>query len=104
MKDAIAHERMRFGSMTPAQLFTRLGKITKPDKLQNFIWVAREMGLDSLALQAQRKRNDIVSGSKVIRPEVKTPQIAPERAKSSLPVKRTETIKQTKKYRRAIEF
>lgn len=62
------------------------------------------MGLDSLALQAERKRIDLVGGSKVIRPEVKTPQIAPERAKSSLPVKRKEPIKQTKEYRRAIEF
>ncbi len=49
------HERMRFDSMSLPQLFTRLGRITQPDKLQMFIEVAGEYGYLGLKSQAKKK-------------------------------------------------
>lgn len=49
------HERMRFNKMTMPQLYTRLGRITKVDKLERFIRVAGERGMDSLKTTAERR-------------------------------------------------
>lgn len=45
----VAYERMRFNSMTQKQLWTRLGKMTNPDKLRYFAVVAKDKGYYDLA-------------------------------------------------------
>jgi len=42
MSDTMEHEKMRFDTMTFDQLRTRVGKITKNVKLDNFIYVCNE--------------------------------------------------------------
>ena len=51
------HEKMRFSTMTPQQLLTRLYRITKPDKLNGYIDTALALGYNSLAKAAIDKRN-----------------------------------------------
>ena len=53
------HERMRFKTMTVAQLYTRLGRIAKEDKLRKFIAVAKEFGYSDLAAAGNRKLNKL---------------------------------------------
>ena len=48
----LSHERMRFNTMTERRLWTRLGKISKHDKLLDFAIVAKENGQDDLAIAA----------------------------------------------------
>lgn len=44
MPNNIEHERMRWGSLTERQLWTRLGRITDMRKLRNFVVLAMERG------------------------------------------------------------
>lgn len=53
------HEMMRFSTMTPRQLLTRLYRITKPEKLQAYITTAERLGYNSLAQAAIEKRDGI---------------------------------------------
>lgn len=53
----MAHERMRFASMNGSQLITRLNRITKIDKLELFILLAREYQYDRLVNLATNKLN-----------------------------------------------
>jgi len=53
------HERLRFSSMNGRQLLTRLGKITKTDKLELFIVLAREYHYDRLVHLASQKLNTL---------------------------------------------
>lgn len=53
------HETMRFNSMTPSQLMTRLYRITKPEKLEAYILTARRLGYNFLADAAIQKRDGI---------------------------------------------
>lgn len=48
MPNDIQHERNRFNTMTPGRLATRLSKITHPQKLRNFVQMAREFGYSNL--------------------------------------------------------
>jgi len=57
------HERLRFSSMNGRQLLTRLGKITKTDKLELFIVLAREYHYDHLVRLATQKL-DAIRGTK----------------------------------------
>ena len=57
----MAHERMRFNTMTGKQLLTRLNKIIHREKLEKFIVLAREynyMVLVSLATRKLAAMND----------------------------------------------
>jgi hypothetical protein len=67
------HERMRFETMTIKQLMTRLGRITKRDKLERFIWMAETFAIESpsrwraeeyriLAEHGRRKANQMRVG------------------------------------------
>lgn len=51
-KNPLEHEKERFRSMSLSQLRTRLGRITKYEKLVHFIQVADETGQRDLATQA----------------------------------------------------
>jgi len=55
MPQGTAHERMRFRQMTERQLWTRLGKITTHEKLQNFASMAREFRYEALAIASEAK-------------------------------------------------
>lgn len=55
MKKGIEHEKMRFKTMTPTQLVTRLNRITQIEKLQCYISVAKELGYPKLAGLAKEK-------------------------------------------------
>lgn len=59
----LSHERMRFASMDGRQLYTRLNRITKIDKLELFILLAREYHYDRLVHLASQKLN-ILRGTK----------------------------------------
>lgn len=49
------HEVYRWSYMTVAQMTTRLSRITKPEKLRNFISMALAYGEHSLARAARAK-------------------------------------------------
>lgn len=49
------HEEHRFSYMTQAKLRTRLSRVTKPDKLLRFAWIAADHGFGTLAVEAMRK-------------------------------------------------
>jgi len=55
MARGIAHERMRFGSMTERMLWTRLGKIFDYQKLRDYSAMAQEFDYLDLAIAAQAK-------------------------------------------------
>lgn len=55
----MTHERMRFASMDGRQLYTRLNRITKTDKLELFIRMAREYQYDRLVSLATQKLNSM---------------------------------------------
>lgn len=63
----LSHERMRFSTMTPKQLLTRLYRITKPEKLEGFIRTARSFGYNTLAEVAIAKRNGIQVVTNVVK-------------------------------------
>lgn len=63
MPQGSAHERMRFGTMTERQLWTRLGKITTHAKYLNFAAMAREFGHEALAIAAEA-RLKVATGEK----------------------------------------
>lgn len=42
-RSVIEHEHFRFETMTPAELETRLDRITNPEKLEAFFWRALEI-------------------------------------------------------------
>lgn len=56
----LEHEMMRFKSMSPSQLLTRLYRITKTDKLDAYILTARKLGYYYLAEVATQKRDEIM--------------------------------------------
>ena len=49
------HEEYRWSYMTADQMYARLKRITKPEKLRNFISLARRHGEDGLATAASHK-------------------------------------------------
>ena len=51
----LAHEKMRFRTLSVTQLYTRLGRIEKVDKLQRYIQVAEEFGYMQLVAAGKRK-------------------------------------------------
>ena len=53
MAQGIAHEKMRFQQMTERQLWTRLGKISTPEKLERFASMAEEYGYPDLSIAAK---------------------------------------------------
>jgi len=56
---AMSHERMRWGYMDDRKLLTRLGRMTKPQKLECFITLARENNNAVLLEAAYRRVNQL---------------------------------------------
>lgn len=101
------HERKRFSEMSLQQLYTRLGRITKADKLERFIIVAGERGLFPLKRTAEEKlklltgkaapRKQFVS---VVAPQRKVVDVTPEKVADIIIEAQKEVekkIKETKK-------
>lgn len=96
MDKNMEHERKRFREMNIKQLYSRLNKITKPDKLQRFILMARECGFSELRKTAEERLQQATRTKPLIQ------------TKPVLPVK-VKVAKETKPWiqeplRRAIEF
>lgn len=53
MPVTMEHERKRFSQMTELQLWSRLGKITTVEKLNNFIRLAKEYNYPDLEIAAK---------------------------------------------------
>jgi len=88
MKDPLEHEHMRFKTMTQTQLLTRLGKITKPEKLVSFIIIAKEYHYDILVKMAEKiLQGGITPKAKIIIPKPIKPK-QPEKMKTQNPSKR----------------
>lgn len=98
MVDPIEHERMRFKSMTQEQLLTRLGRITKIEKLENFISVARLYKYNFLVERAKEKLAQLENpGQKVIsKPTAKI--------QKQVKTKTIEKIPDPKPLKRALSF
>jgi hypothetical protein len=62
----MTHERVRFSSMNGRQLLTRLNRITKTDKLELFIRMAREYQYDRLVSIATQKLEMMRNGGYVL--------------------------------------
>ncbi len=100
MKDPLEHERMRFKSMTQEQLLTRLGRITKIEKLENFTSVARIYKYDFLVRKAQEKLTQFKTpGSKIILTKKTIPL-----EKIQAPTKSKEKVPEPLIYKRALNF
>ena len=89
-RDYLAHEEMRWATMTEAQLLTRLRRITKPQKLEAFMELARWNRKESLLRAASRRAVELgldylrgVDDGVVNR--VRTNTIVPRRTTSSAP-------------------
>lgn len=67
MDKGMEHERKRFREMNIKQLYSRLNKITKPDKLRLFIVMAGECGVFELR-RAAEKRLQQITGTKPVLP------------------------------------
>lgn len=93
-QSTIEHELLRFRSMTPKQLLTRLYKITHVDKLDAYIEVANRLGYFQLAEAAIIKRNGMRSGVSNVRVISATRNI----------VKHEKKIVQEIEYKRALDF
>ena len=67
-QSVLSHTRMRFDTMSTIQLWTRMGKITNPDKLVAFAIVAAERGIMDLSIAARARyaqqtgNNSMLSG------------------------------------------
>ncbi len=88
------HERLRFSSMNGRQLLTRLGKITKTDKLELFIVLAREYHYDYLVRFATQKL-DAIRGTKA---QVVWPKEFDSLAKESAIIKEVELKRPVRKF------
>ncbi len=100
MVDPMEHEKMRFKSMTQEQLLTRLGRITKIEKLENFTSVARIYKYDFLVRKAQEKLTQFETpGSKIILTKKTIP-----REKIQAPTKQKENTPKPTSYKRALSF
>lgn len=60
------HTRMRFDSMTIRQLWTRMGKMSKVDKLFAFAIVAEERGWMDLSIAAKARMASITGDSSIL--------------------------------------
>jgi hypothetical protein len=101
MDKGLEHEQMRFRTMTKNQLYTRLSRITKLDKLNMFEYVAGRSGYADLVDAAKRRRMAILK----VEPRV-TPPV--ERAKPinrpSQPSPVKQAIKEPSPLRRSLDF
>ena len=59
MPTDMSHERMRWTQMGDRQLITRLGRITRADKLRNYIVLARERVNQRLLILAYARARDL---------------------------------------------
>jgi hypothetical protein len=53
------HELHRMSTMSKSALYTRIGKVTRPEKLRMFIQIAREHGKIKLAREAQKRLREL---------------------------------------------
>jgi len=60
----MAHTRMRFNTMSAQKLWTRMGKVTNPEKLEAFSLVADENDMPDLAVAANA-RLAMLTGQKI---------------------------------------
>jgi len=88
MKDPLEHERMRIRTMTQEQLLTRLGKITKPEKLESFIVVAKEYRYDVLVKIAAKRQQEGVAPKTKVTIQPKPIKLKQPEKKSQKPPKR----------------
>ena len=68
------HTRMRFDNMTPIKLWTRMGKVTNPEKLEAFYLVAEERNMPDLAVAA-KARLAMLTGEEITSHSPKPKQI-----------------------------
>ena len=94
------HELMRFRTMNEKQLFTRLGKITKMEKLDLFIDIAKLKDLRKLANAAEARREELIRNLNY--PKMRIP-LAPKPAPPKVHKTVVAPVKE-KKLKRALEF
>lgn len=62
----LRHTRMRFDTLTIRQLWTRMGKITNPEKLIAFAQIASERGRMDLSIAARARYADITGDNSML--------------------------------------
>lgn len=73
----LQHTRMRFDTMTKIQLFTRMGKVTIPEKILAFAIVAEERGEMALSIAAKARYAEITGDDSLLAASKAAPKPKP---------------------------
>lgn len=103
----LSHEQIRFASMTPKQLLTRLNRITKSEKLVAYIEMAQQLGFTRLVEAAATKKKMMETSSKKVEDKVFSYLFKEESTNKNCTKiinKKSKMITEEIIYRRSIDF
>lgn len=102
MPTGMEHERNRWSYMSTAELYKRLQKITKMEKVENFWLCAMEANNQILVEAAQRRRQELQLLEKVKRGDIEIRYS--ESYRTTMPKSNIESGTTTKKSDRYVDF